>query len=469
MKTQDFLINDIHSQLNETRVSKIVKPSSVEEVSSIIVSARSEGKAVSIMGGRHAMGGQQFGIGTILLDMTGMNKVIGFDNTRGLIEVEAGIEWPALIKYLSEAQKDQQGGWAIVQKQTGADNLTIGGSLAANVHGRGLKLKPIIADVESLTVINDSGKIVLCSRKENKELFGLVIGGYGLFGVITAVTLRLTKKEKLMRVVEIINVDDLIGYFDKRIADGFHYGDFQFSTDRATENFLTQGVFSCYKPVPQETPQATGYKELSQEDWIKLYALGHSDHKKAYELYTQYYLSTSGQVYDSDTHQLSYYPEGYHAMVDKAMNMTTKASEMITEIYVPRNEIASFMNETADHFRKNDTEVFYGTVRIIEKDEESFLVWAKQPYICIIFNLHIVHNEEGFKKAEVAFRDLIDSAIKRGGSYYLTYHRWARRDQIEACYPQFIDFLKLKKKYDPKEVFQSEWYRHYKTMFADRL
>src|SRR6266404_4187004 len=56
-----------------------------------------------------------------------------------------------------------------------------------------------------------------------------------------------------------------------------------------------------------------------------------------------------------------------------------------------------------------------------------------------------------------------------GGSYYLTYHRYATRKQVEACYPQFAEFLRLKKKYDPDERFQSDWYRHYRTMFADSL
>ena len=46
---------------------------------------------------------------------------------------------------------------------------------------------------------------------------------------------------------------------------------------------------------------------------------------------------------------------------------------------------------------------------------------------------------------------------------------WATRAQVEACYPQFVEFLRLKKKYDPQERFQSEWYRHYRTMFADKL
>jgi hypothetical protein len=46
-----------------------------------------------------------------------------------------------------------------------------------------------------------------------------------------------------------------------------------------------------------------------------------------------------------------------------------------------------------------------------------------------------------------------------------TYHRWARKDQVERCYPQMREFLALKRLYDPGEVFQSNWYRHYRDMF----
>ena len=66
----------------------------------------------------------------------------------------------------------------------------------------------------------------------------------------------------------------------------------------------------------------------------------------------------------------------------------------------------------------------------------------------------------------LAFRALIDLGIKYGGSYYLTYHRFATKEQVEACYPQFKEFLELKVKHDPNEMFQSDWYRHYKKMFG---
>jgi hypothetical protein len=114
-------------------------------------------------------------------------------------------------------------------------------------------------------------------------------------------------------------------------------------------------------------------------------------------------------------------------------------------------------------------QLIYGTIRLIERDDESFLAWARQPWVCTVMNLHVEHHSEGERKAEADFRRLIDRAIEHKGSYFLTYHRWAERRQVEACYPQMAEFLKLKRKHDPNEVFQSDWYRHYKAMFADRL
>jgi len=40
---------------------------------------------------------------------------------------------------------------------------------------------------------------------------------------------------------------------------------------------------------------------------------------------------------------------------------------------------------------------------------------------------------------------------------------------VEVCYPQFPEFLRAKRRYDPQERFQSDWYRHYKRMFGERL
>jgi FAD/FMN-containing dehydrogenase len=464
-----LLVNDVHSQLNATPVDRVVRPASAAEVQAIVRQARKEKKSISIAGGRHAMGGQQFGEGTIHLDMSAMDRVVRFDRTKGLIEVEAGIQWPALVDYLLEAQKDQWPQWGIIQKQTGADRLSIGGALSANIHGRGLRLKPFISNVESFTLVDANGKLRVCSRTENPELFKLAIGGYGLFGVITTATLRLGRRQKLERTVKVLELKDLMPAFEQKITEGYNYGDFQYSIDLDSEDFLRKGVFSCYRPVDEKTPMPSEQKELGAQQWDRLYYMAHADKKGAFELYSTYYLSTNGQLYWSDTHQMSVYTDSYHETLDKKFGVKAKGSEMITEVYATRDSLVDFMEEVRREFREKRIPVIYGTIRLIERDDESFLAWAKDRYACVIFNLHVDHTPEGLEKAKEAFRFLIDASARHGGTYFPTYHRWATRPQVEKCYPQFTEFLRLKKKHDPQERFQSDWYRHYKKMFADVL
>jgi FAD/FMN-containing dehydrogenase len=462
------LVNDVHSQLNATRVHRVARATDLDELCAAIREARSEGRAVSVAGGRHAMGGQQFGTDTVLIGTTAMARILAFDAERGLVEAQAGIQWPALIGRLVEAQRGQGHQWGIVQKQTGADRLSLGGALAANVHGRGLRLKPIVGDVESFVLVGADGEPVRCSRDENAELFRLAIGGYGLFGIIASVTLRLSPRQKVQRVVELLDVRDLVAAVERRIAEGFLYGDLQFATDEHGDDFLRRGIFSCYRPVDPGTPMPAVERQLTAEDWTNLIYLSHADRRGGVDAYTAFYLASSGQLYWSDTHQLSEYVDGYHLWLDRQLG-TPKATEIITEIYVPRPALPGFLDDVRDDFRQHEVELIYGTIRFVERDEETFLAWAREPYACVIFNLHTPHSPDGIERSARTFQRLIDLAIRYGGSYYLTYHRFATRAQVEACYPRFAEFLRLKRRYDPEERFQSDWYRHYRGMFADAL
>lgn len=460
------IVNDVHSQLNETRVHRIVVPESLDAVRDSLRSARREYRAVCIAGGRHAMGAQAFATDGVLIDTRGLNRLLAFDTKRGLLEVESGMQWPQLFSELTSAEQGRAMQWGFSQKQTGADRLTLGGCVSANVHGRGLTLPPFVGDIESLKLLDAHGDLRDCSRTENPDLFRLAIGGYGLFGFIYSVTLRLVPRRKVERVVEIRDVDGISAAFAGRIRDGYQYGDFQYSIDSRSDGFLRRGVFSCYKPVADSTPIADQKKELGERDWTDLLYQAHADKHGAFERYAAYYLSTNGQVYWSDEHQMSIYPDNYHRMIDRRVNAKETATEAITEIYCEREHLDNFMDDVRDDVRRNGVEIIYGTIRLIDQDKESFLAWAKKPYACVIFNLHVVHTPDGIRRAADAFRRLIDIGIKYGGSYYPTYHKYATREQVETCYPQFGEFLSLKRKYDPTELFQSDWYRHYRKTFA---
>ena len=453
-------VNDIHSGMNRTSVSRVYEPRNVEDVVRTVQRCRSEARPLAVAGGRHAMGGQQFLSAGALLDMRRLNRVRSFDEERGLLEVEAGIQWPDVIRAYLTRPGGMQCPWGIRQKQTGADRLTIGGAVSANIHGRGLTSRPFIDDLEALEIVTADGEIVICSREHRPELFRHVVGGYGLHGVVTAATLRLAPRLQVVREVEMLEIDGLIARLDERIRSGALYGDFQFAIDPVSPSFLRKGILSCYLPTGDSKPIPARQRRLSQIDWNWLIEMAHRDKARAFDEFSEFYLDTSGQRYWSDTHQLNIYLESYHAALDQRLGSKVHGGEMITELYVPRDRLAAFMHDVRDDFLRHRADLIYGTIRLIEADDESALPWAREAYACVIFNLHVDHHAAAIEDARGALIRLIDHAIAHRGSYYLAYHRFARRDQLLTCHPRIREWLAHKDRIDPGRLFQSDWYRH---------
>jgi FAD/FMN-containing dehydrogenase len=458
------VLNDVHSGLNATRVAGVHRPRTAPEVGAIVESAAASGRAVSVAGGRHAMGGQQFGAGTVHIDCTALDRVLEFDAEAGQVEAGAGIAWPALVERLGELQPGEARPWTIRQKQTGADRLTLGGAVSANIHGRGLMWAPLVGDIESVTLVNAQGCKRRVSRTRHPELFSLVVGGYGLFGVITAVRLRLARRRTLQRDVEIISAEELPSAFAQRIGAGYMLGDWQFAIDSRRSDFLRLGVFSCYRPVADAEVPA-GQRSLGEADWLRLLDLAHRDKHAGFQAYARHYLGTHGQLYRSDECQMATYLDDYHRALPAP---ACHGSEMITEVYVSPGDVPAFLARAAGALRRTGSDVIYGTVRLAARDTETFLPWAQRDCAGVIFNLHVERGRAGVERAAESFRALIDAAIDFGGSYYLTYHRFARREQVLRCHPRIGAFLEAKLRHDPGEVFRSEWYRHTRGLLSAR-
>lgn len=464
------ILNDVHSKLNETEVLQVVRPQTLSEIQEVVRDAREKKIPISVAGGRHAMGGQQFATDSLHVDTTGLNRVLDTDSVGGLLHIEAGADWPTIIQASHDMDACNGKTWGIRQKQTGVDSVTLAGSISANAHGRGLLMQPLGDDVEDLTLVNAFGEAVFCSREENAELFSLVIGGYGLFGIIYSATLRLAPRQCLRRVVDVIDLDDAMNAVFRRVEEGCLFGDFQFVIDPSNESFLRRGVFACYKPDDSVEMGLNSSSDLEPETWLKLLKLAHDDKKQAFRLYSGHYLNTDGNHYWSDTMQLSTYVPSYSDFLESVDNenreQIAKESLVIGEHYVPKEQLLAFAQRARDILRSFDTEVIYGTIRAILRDQTSYLPWAKDDFVCIIFNLRTPHTESGLQRTENTFRALIDASRELGGNFFLTYHRYASVEQVADCYPEFRDWLGLKKNYDPDEIFTSSWYVHYRDAFS---
>ena len=119
------------------------------------------------------------------------------------------------------------------------------------------------------------------------------------------------------------------------------YGDFQFSVDEKSPDFLHRGVFSCYEPISEDEP-IVAKKELRDDDWLDLLRLAYTDRKKAFKRYSDYYLSTNGQTYWSDTSQLSAYLPNYAAEDPRANSAARNRASSLPKSMFPARTFPIF-------------------------------------------------------------------------------------------------------------------------------
>ena len=123
--------------------------------------------------------------GQVVLVTTGMNAVLRFDASTGLLDAEAGITFDDILRFAIPA------GW-FLPVTPGTRYVTLGGAIANDVHGKNHHVAATFGHhVRGLELLRSDGSRVWCSPRENAEWFRATVGGLGLTGLITRAQLQL--------------------------------------------------------------------------------------------------------------------------------------------------------------------------------------------------------------------------------------------------------------------------------------
>lgn len=440
------------SGLERTRVAETWPvPKTPEDalrgLQNLLVRARRDGLAVSIAGARHSMGGHTIAPGGIVVDMRGFNAMT-FDAEQDLLTVGAGAKWSEVLRTL-----DGHGRSVAVMQSN--DSFTVGGSVSVNCHGWQHGRPPIASTVRSLQVLTAAGRVVRCSRTLEPELFSCALGGYGLFGIILEVELEVTANELYSKSSEIIPADELGRRFLERAADpevGLAIG--RLSVD--PDGFLEDAIFKVLKRVetkemlPGITP--SGKRGLRR-------AIFRGSAGSAYGKSLRWTLERrlGSLLLGGQTTRNSELAEP----VDWFSNHDPSGTDVLLEMFVPHAALNDFLGAARPVVKGSRCDLLNVTVRDIRRDEDTLLRYASGD----VFSLVMFFHQEKTEAAELRMRDmtraLIDCADAVGGSYYLPYRLHATRQQFERAYPSAGDFFEAKRRWDPDELFQNQFYRAY--------
>jgi hypothetical protein len=130
--------------------------------------------------------------------------------------------------------------------------FTVGGTMSANAHGRDIDVMQMVQVVDRFHLLKADGEVVEVSRMENPELFSLVIGGYGMYGVILDVTLEVTKDELYEQRAASVDYKDFPAYFKDSVQSdtGVVFMLVRPSIDPSPEKFLREMVVVTWRRAP---------------------------------------------------------------------------------------------------------------------------------------------------------------------------------------------------------------------------
>lgn len=421
----------------------------MQQLAGLLQFARTNHLKVSISGARHSMGGHVIYPGGIAVDMLPFNRM-ELDSTNRVLHVQSGARWSEVIRFLN------QHGLSVEVMQSN-DDFSIGGSLSVNCHGWQFNRPPIDCTVISFRLMLADRKIVKCSRTENSELFSLVLGGYGLFGIILDADLRVAPNEKYKIERIAVATSDYTKILSEKTSDTNNVAMVYGRLRVTKENFLSDGVINVFHRLRHTNVLASSLGEKPNREIPRAIFRGGvgSDYGKELRWTAERYLSSvlEGEIFDRN--EILYEPSDWFS------EHSTNRTDILVECFVPPEQFEPFLAEMRKIIPENKADLLNVTVRDINRDDDSFLRYADKNMISLVMLFSQKRDAAGETQMSKLTQEIVAAALRHDGRYYLPYRLHATPEQFNAAYPQAKKFFELKQEYDPDGLFQNEFYLKY--------
>ncbi|GIG02467.1 FAD-binding oxidoreductase [Catellatospora citrea] len=405
--------------------------------------------ALAVAGVRHSMGGQSMLAGGWVLDTRPMNQ-ISLDSASRVVRVGAGATWRDLIPVLNAA------GFSPKVMQSNHD-FSVGGSLSVNCHGWHTDHPPIAATVRGLRLLTAAGEVVSCGPTENTELFGLVLGGYGLFGVILEADLDVWPNARYVPHFDSVPALDYVEEFTRLVlapdsTAEMAYG--RLSVD--PRSFLEEAVIVRFTPeadtvgavLPLAAPDASSLQRAVFRN-----SAGSSLGKMLrWTLEREAAPWLAGPI---SRNSIQNEPAAVFA------DHSAETSDILHEYFLPHATLAKFITAAREIIQRSGQELLNVTVRDVRRDTRSALAYAREDVFGLVMNFRQERTAEADARMRTLTRELIEAVLEVNGTYYLPYRLHATREQVRRAYPGWDAAMAAKSRMDPLPVFRNALFDAY--------
>lgn len=440
------------SQLNLTKIDTIIpvpndKKGIEIQLKKVLKYAKENNLKISIAGAKHSMGGHTIYPNGIVLNMLPY-KQMELDASKNILTIGSGALWEDALKYLDKYGKSI----AIMQAFS---SFSIGGSISVNGHGWQKDVPPISASVISFTLMKENGEIVNCSRQENQELFKLVIGGYGLFGIVLDVKLKVVENEALQYKYIRLSPNNYVNYYKKFISENPNvnlvFGRLRISN----KHFLEEATLNFFEKVAGTIPVMQNKKSTEAQRLVFRGSVNSEYGKRLrWDLETGMNKVSKNEIYSRN--------ELLNDHVSLIENKDRSSTDLLQEYFIPERNFNQFITDMKPILRNSRIDLLNITIRGVHQDNDSYLSYAREN----VFGFVLLFNQKKTDKQETEMKkltnQLLEVALKNKGTFYLPYRLHINKEKMRKPYPNADKFFQLKLKYDPSELFNNRFYEYYK-------
>ena len=188
--------------------------------------------------------------GGVVISTAGLNRIAGLDTETGLATCEAGVSLEQLMVAALP------GGW-FVPVSPGTRQVTIGGAIAADVHGKNHHVAGSFAThVRSLDIVLPGGESRTVTPEADPALFWATAGGMGLTGLIVRATVQLRRVASARVLVDTVRTADIdetmavLAEHDSRYGYTVAWSDSLARGSRLGRSVITSGDFAEPADLP---------------------------------------------------------------------------------------------------------------------------------------------------------------------------------------------------------------------------
>tara|TARA_B100001250_G_scaffold374783_1_gene361850 strand:+ start:10557 stop:11987 length:1431 start_codon:yes stop_codon:yes gene_type:complete len=448
--------------------SYVCKPLNTDEIKHIILFAKQNKMKISNRAAGRSYGDNTLNENNIILDISNMNKILHWDLSCGIVTVQSGA---TVEKILINCIKS---GW-IFPVMPGTRFVTMAGCLSNNVHGKNAFHKGYIGEhVLQFKILLSNNKLIVCSRKENVELFYSVISGLGLIGVITEVTIQMIRVPSFYvkgNIKNYPNFAKLIEGFEK-IKHNYEYSiawvDTIFKGANIGRGELNYGNFikdNDFKVRDHEIPNNL-FKILPNSivPYLAKLFLNNSTMK----LINSLQFHTGGMSSDVQNNKVSL--SKYNYLMDMKFpkyNYFFKQGFFLYQPILPIENCIEGHKKLIKISQKYGFPSVMSSLKAYRKQKEEFLLTFSMDGYSI--TMDIPKNKHKIKEQVKMFYEMNDYVIENGGKIYLGKTPVLTKDHFKSMYSNLNYFFKIKNNYDPESLFESNMLRRIMNIRHENL